>query len=64
MTDKDENITVEIDNIDENGQPFFFWLGADGVAEPVTADEFQHRIEEEREAVRKWKEVDYEGTRD
>ena len=37
---------------------FFFWLGADGEAIPVTEQEFNKKILEDRERQRKYLEVD------
>ena len=36
---------------------FYFWLGADGV-ESVDEDEFSQEQDREREAYRRWREVD------
>lgn len=45
----------------EENRDFFFWLGADGVAKPVSDADFEKEQEAVREAERRFREVDTEG---
>lgn len=43
-----------LNNENSSDTNFFFWLGADGEAEPVSPEEFDRRLEMERENQKAW----------
>lgn len=50
-------MTIRQNNSAERKNDFYFWLGADGEAKPVTETEFEKRQQIERERQRRLREA-------
>lgn len=48
------------DDNKEGNENYFFWLGEDGELKPVTEEQFSREIDNVREGIIKWREVDIE----